>query len=160
MKIINKKGISPLIATVLLIGFTIALAAVVITWGSGFVERVTLTTEERTTKSLVCTNDLVFEIKKVGCTSNTVVIDNKANIAIKEISLRFFNVNGNFLGKRNTGVINGFEIKTVTPTVPAGDPAGPGVPVGSTKVEGLATITIEGKDAICSETIRTKTFVC
>ena len=32
MKFLNKKGISPLIATVLLIGFTVALAAVVITW--------------------------------------------------------------------------------------------------------------------------------
>jgi len=35
----NKKGISPLIATVLIIGFTVALAAIIITWGSGFVNK-------------------------------------------------------------------------------------------------------------------------
>ena len=35
MKMMNKKGISPLIATVLLIGFAVALAAVVMTWGLG-----------------------------------------------------------------------------------------------------------------------------
>ena len=30
----EKKGISPLIATVLILGFTVALAAVIMTWGS------------------------------------------------------------------------------------------------------------------------------
>lgn len=34
----NKKGISPLIATVLLIGFVVAVAAVVMLWGKGFVK--------------------------------------------------------------------------------------------------------------------------
>lgn len=34
---VSKKGISPLIATVLLIGFTVALVALVILWGRGFV---------------------------------------------------------------------------------------------------------------------------
>ena len=41
----EKKGISPLIATVLLIGFTIVLAAVVMRWGGEFVRE---TTEETT----------------------------------------------------------------------------------------------------------------
>ena len=41
----NKRGISPLIATVLLIGFTVALAAMVMTWGSGFIKK---TTEQTT----------------------------------------------------------------------------------------------------------------
>lgn len=38
-----KKGISPLIATVLLIGFTVALTSIVMMWGKGFVT-------EKTTK--------------------------------------------------------------------------------------------------------------
>lgn len=33
----KKRGISPLIATILLIGFAIAIAAVVFTWGRGYV---------------------------------------------------------------------------------------------------------------------------
>ena len=32
----SKRGISPLIATVLIVGFTIALAAMIITWGGNF----------------------------------------------------------------------------------------------------------------------------
>ena len=35
----DKRGISPLIATVLIIGFTVALAAVIITWGGRFILR-------------------------------------------------------------------------------------------------------------------------
>ena len=38
MKKRGKKGISPLIATVLLIGFVIAVAVIVMTWGKGFVK--------------------------------------------------------------------------------------------------------------------------
>ena len=49
---INKKGITPLIATVLLIGFTVALAGIVITWGGGFVERIQSGTDERTALDL------------------------------------------------------------------------------------------------------------
>ena len=30
----NKRGVSPLIATVLIIGFTVALAAMIFTWGN------------------------------------------------------------------------------------------------------------------------------
>ena len=37
----NKKGISPLIATVLLIGFTIVLAALVFRWGGQLFEQIT-----------------------------------------------------------------------------------------------------------------------
>jgi flagellin-like protein len=35
----NKKGISPLIATVLIIGFTVALAAIIMTWGTTFSDK-------------------------------------------------------------------------------------------------------------------------
>jgi len=35
----TKKGVSPLIATVLIIGFTIALAALIMTWGTTFIKK-------------------------------------------------------------------------------------------------------------------------
>ena len=52
----EKKGISPLIATVLLIGFTIVLAAVVMRWGSEFVRETTEETACLSDLSIVCTN--------------------------------------------------------------------------------------------------------
>lgn len=36
----NKRGISPLIATVLLIGFTVSLAAIIINWGTSFTREI------------------------------------------------------------------------------------------------------------------------
>ena len=41
MKNKNKKGISPLIATVIIIGLTIVLAALVVTFGTNLVKKTT-----------------------------------------------------------------------------------------------------------------------
>ena len=48
----KKRGISPLIATVLIIGFTIVLAALVMQWGSGLFENIRAGSEERAEKAL------------------------------------------------------------------------------------------------------------
>lgn len=50
----TKKGISPLIATVLLIGFTIVLAAVVMQWGGGFVRNLTTQQDVLVTTTTGC----------------------------------------------------------------------------------------------------------
>ncbi len=50
----NKKGISPLIATVLLIGFAVALAAVVIKWGLDFIKNKADATESPTQNKIIC----------------------------------------------------------------------------------------------------------
>ena len=114
---LNKKGISPLIATVLLIGFTVALAAVVIIWGSGFVSRTTVASSEKTAQTLACTSDLNFDIRKVNCDDNGVdaggvskiTIDNKGSYAIKKIIFRSFDKTG-----KNKDVI---EIQSVPATM-------------------------------------------
>jgi|SRR3989338_1248980 len=66
----NKKGISPLIATVLIIGFTIVLAALVITWGTKLFKTTVSQTETASQFSLACTTGLKLEIteKKVNPT--------------------------------------------------------------------------------------------
>ena len=57
----NKKGISPLIATVLIIGFTVALAAVIITWGGRFIQQTQDDVDRSTQVGLMCSR-LSFEI--------------------------------------------------------------------------------------------------
>lgn len=52
----SKKGISPLIATVLIIGFTIVLGALVITWGTKFFRTTVEDTEKAAAFSLACTS--------------------------------------------------------------------------------------------------------
>ncbi len=148
MRFLNKKGISPLIATVLLIGFTVALAAVVITWGSGFVNRVTTGTDQRTSKAISCTGDLDFEITKVTC-PDTILVNNKGNLAIESLNLRFFDENGNLAGvPATTAPIEKYELKSITQAIP----------VGTTKVEAIATVIIDGQEAVCSEAAKQRTF--
>ena len=62
----NNKGISPLIATVLIIGFTVALAAIIITWGSSFVQRTQRQVGEQADFSIVC-SQLDFDIISINC---------------------------------------------------------------------------------------------
>ena len=52
----NKRGISPLIATVLIIGFTIVLAALVITWGNKLFKDTVESTGKSSELNLLCTN--------------------------------------------------------------------------------------------------------
>ena len=166
MKFLNKKGISPLIATVLLIGFTVALAAVVITWGSGFVNRITTSTDTSSTNSFACTNDLDFQINKVNCgNSGSVLIDNRGNVDIASLSVRFFDVSGNPVGSPSTvsispavnqNFVGKFELKTIpnANTVPATMI----VPSGTSKVEAIATIKVNGQNVVCSAAVRDKSF--
>jgi len=60
--VINKKGISPLIATVLLIGFTIVLAALVIRWGSELFSSQIKTQTCDNEATISCTSDVDIEI--------------------------------------------------------------------------------------------------
>lgn len=61
MKTKNKKGISPLIATVLVIGFTIVLAAMVITWGTKLFKTTTEETGKTSQFNLLCTTGYNLE---------------------------------------------------------------------------------------------------
>ncbi len=62
----NKKAVSPLIATVLIIGFTVALAAVVITWGSRFVQQTQEEVDITSQIGLACSK-LDFRVDKIEC---------------------------------------------------------------------------------------------
>ena len=135
MRFLNKKGISPLIATVLLIGFTVALAGVVITWGGGFVDRITAGTEERTAVTLACTSELRFEIDKVVCNDGAgvskVTIENKGSVKIEEFKLRFFDQADTITGDSQTlGALEKYDINSFDLAA--------AIPVGTSKIEALA----------------------
>lgn len=65
----DKKGISPLIATVLIIGFTIVLAVLVITWISGTVNNQTDSTDCMVGLQTQCLNSVgALSLAQVGAT--------------------------------------------------------------------------------------------
>ena len=80
----KKRGISPLIATVLLIGFTIVLAALVFRWGGQFFNSQTEQTGEEIEEVMVLIGvdvkilDAKASDPSIGCDSLEILIENKA----------------------------------------------------------------------------------
>lgn len=71
----SKRGISPLIATVLLIAFAVALGAVVMSWGRGYIESTATFAEEKSAAEMRCTMDVelgfaVIDNQKKVCVGN------------------------------------------------------------------------------------------
>ncbi|MGB9748677.1 MAG: archaellin/type IV pilin N-terminal domain-containing protein [Candidatus Woesearchaeota archaeon] len=64
----KKKGVSPLIATVLLIAFAVALGAVVMNWGRTYVEETALYAKSKSETEVKCSMDVRIEEVKVGQT--------------------------------------------------------------------------------------------
>jgi len=147
----NKRGISPLIATVLLIGFAVALAAVVMTWGLDFIKSTADTTEQQTENTLICATELSFAISNVDLNAGTVTVDNRGQVDINSLAFRVYNASG-VTTNVTTETIAKFEVKTLTPTI-----TGPNlIASGVTKVEAIATVPgSSGQgDIICSQNLQ------
>lgn len=138
-----KRGISPLIATVLLLGFTIALAAVIINWGQGFTKGIQQQTEETSNIKIACASDVAFGIS-LACVSGSdikVTIKNDGAKNIEKFSYRLYNSPSDVsTGSVNTS-LEAFGIKTYTLT---------GVAAGVKQVEFVPVITLKGKQVTCS----------
>jgi flagellin-like protein len=61
----SKKAVSPLIATVLLIAFAVALGAVVMNWGRSYVEDTAKFAKEKSTTEIKCSTDVRMDFLKV-----------------------------------------------------------------------------------------------
>lgn len=58
----NKRGVSPLIATVLLIAFAVALGAVVMNWGRGYVESTAQFAQQKSDLAMQCSMEVRAKI--------------------------------------------------------------------------------------------------
>jgi len=65
-RVFHKKGVSPLIATVLLIAFAVSLGAVVMNWGRGYVETTMEQAEAQSSEKISCSMDTSMGIVQVG----------------------------------------------------------------------------------------------
>ena len=126
MKCFNKRGISPLIATVLIIGFTVALSAVVMTWGTGFVRDTTTATAEQTNLALSCAK-LNYQVGTVTCIGaagarriETIEVVNNGDQKIVSTIFRITRTTGtttlNTVGTVAVPSVGPFEVKPLTPT--------------------------------------------
>ncbi len=61
----NKRGVSPLIATVLLIAFAVALGAVVMNWGRSYVQETAEDVRTKSDRDVECSQDVKIEVQKI-----------------------------------------------------------------------------------------------
>ncbi len=91
----QKRGISELIATVLIIGFTVALGAIVIIWGVRFVSETRSEVDVSAQMGVSCTK-VNFDIRSVDCSSGSITsinIINKADEDIADFIIRITDIN-------------------------------------------------------------------
>lgn len=144
MHSVQKRGMTPLIATVLLIGFTVALAAVVMTWGFDFVKKQQDRVKDTTDTSLMCTNDLGFKIE-VDCANDKIAVDNTGTVDIVKLQLR----------KDMGGDITPVTVEQLLTPGAKKWFSDLGALSGVTTVDVVATIkTKEGKEIICADAKR------
>ena len=96
----NKKGISPLIATVLIIGFTIVLAALVITWGTKLFKDTVTQTQATSKFNLARTSGLRMEVinKALDTTNPSVYWNVTLRNNNQDTTINNFTVILNFIG--------------------------------------------------------------
>jgi len=145
----NKKAISPLIATILIIGFTVALAAVIMTWGQKFVKDIQEQTEETSTQQITCATNVGFEIKNVCYVSGNnykITVANNKGMDIKEFKARFYvGPDIVYTADAFTSGLTAFDIASVTVDGGAADLI--------KKVELLPIILVDGKSVTCSSSL-------
>jgi len=149
----QKRGISPLIATVLLIGFTVALAAVVMTWGLDYIRGTTENVGAKTEQALSCAGELSFEIVNVDCATNSVQIQNNGALNIANLTIRLYK--GGDIAPTVVQGIGSLGVKTYDLNALASV-----VLSGTIKVDAVATIMgSNNKPILCNNQIEEYTLL-
>ena len=100
----SKKGVSPLIATVLLIAFAVALGAVVMNWGRGYIQETVDFAGEKSDTEIDCSLDVGLKLVEINnirkfCYSNltnlTVLLENGPTKQIAGLRFRFISTSDN-----------------------------------------------------------------
>lgn len=100
----SKKAVAPLIATVLLIAFAVALGAIVMNWGRAYVEDTADMAKKSSTGQVECANEVDLQINKVlygkdeGSLEEDgldIVVENLKTKEILGLSIKVLDENGN-----------------------------------------------------------------
>ena len=145
----EKRGISPLIATVLLLGFTIALAAVIINWGQTFTKDIQTQTEQTSTIKITCANEVSFDISTACFTGSNlkVIVKNEGTKDIDKFAYRVYSsptasvITGSLDDPSLQTDLKAFEIKEYLLN---------GTNSSVRQVELIPVVTIKGKQTTCT----------
>ncbi|HLD03081.1 MAG TPA: archaellin/type IV pilin N-terminal domain-containing protein [Candidatus Nanoarchaeia archaeon] len=151
----NSKGISPLIATVLIVGFTVALAAVIFTWGVNFTKETTEKTTQQANVAQKC-GQISFDVD-VSCANNAVEyveVTNREDVQLSAFKLRVINdqVTEVYDINATTDMLKPFGTKRYS-----GDFSAVQSP---SKVELIAGIRVDDDLVYCSQYVREAKVEC
>ena len=114
----SKRGISPLIATVLLIAFAVALGAVVMNWGRSYIEATQSQVQEQGQTEIKCSTQVKLQAAKIGdvtkvCYDDSAspphvkfIIENTGTVPVSGLKVQIINDGDNI----NTTSINGITL--------------------------------------------------
>ena len=108
---LKKRGISPLIATVLLVGITVTAASVLLIWGKGYVKDIQEKQGELSQGRLSCSTDIEIDI--VSAESGFITVENKGKGRIDAFLLRIIDTRGEAVNQDVQISIEPGEIKKV-----------------------------------------------
>ena len=147
----SKKGISPLIATVLIIGFTVALAAVIMTWGTRFTRDVQKSTAESAAANVDCSKDVILEIIGVCRDASTseylIMVSNEGVAEISDLYVKMY--------RSDTDVESDTSIRDpVVPKFESKRIITKAMTTGAVKrIEMIPSIMVKGNKVTCSANI-------
>ncbi len=139
-----RKGISPLIATVLILGFTVALAAIIITWGLSFSRETASGVEESALKDIALTS-VTMGIRSAELSGDQLrlTIENTGRRAVEQMKIRIHGSDGADVVDTASGLdvygIGNFNVSFNTTKVGAIE-----------KVEVVPVVSYNGEDVVCS----------
>lgn len=99
---LNKKAVSPLIATILLIAFSISVGVLVVNWGKNYVESQTREAESRADTQMACGLDVDLDFVYTGATPDICdegpgnvkfTLENSARTSIKNLTVNIIGTN-------------------------------------------------------------------
>ena len=124
-----KKGVSPLIATVLIIGFAVGLAAIIITFSSKYVEKVSEEVEEEAEIKITCTQRIDLNVKYACISGDHVnaLIENTGSAPINSFIFRVIGSAGKATVSEDVGLETG-GIKLFMPKYDTNSIKGVGIP--------------------------------
>src|SRR3989338_881499 len=144
----SKKAVSPLIATVLVIGFAIALSGIMMTWGASFVKDIQEQSEKSSLKDIACTRDVGLNIKSATVWGNKIklVIENLGQMDIDKLNILLVGSDGG----DNIEIGSGISAGGIQSFSVALDPN----KIGTFKqVEAMPSITFEGEQIACKDAV-------
>lgn len=120
MHVYHKKGVSPLIATVLLVGFVIALSGVIFIFIKGGTEEITGKTADKNFANNICNNEIEIKVLKVDRVSTALRIEVE-NVKRREISdflVRMEAQNGDVELRKVNQKLGSYEVSVLPDIVP------------------------------------------